>query len=74
MAPKLNAPSRACIYCGVSFKLTGIASHEQRYCRARPQLQMQGDQIEADAYARLLQEEINKGIRTFLVIIVLLRY
>jgi hypothetical protein len=65
MAPKRNVlrptERRNCIYCGDSFGIQGVVTHE-RFCKSRPQAQTPGERLEAEAIARLLHEEINPGI------------
>lgn len=65
MPPKRTTPSgtrRNCIYCGNSYSVQGITSHEQRYCQQRPQIQTPAEQAEADAFARLVQDQVNEGM------------
>lgn len=69
MAPKQttsSGPWHNCIYCGTSYNLQGIDSHEQCYCKECPRTQTQAEQIEADAFARLVHSEINKGMSSLL--------
>lgn len=65
MAPKkkeaVPGQRRACIHCGNVYGVQGVVTHE-RFCKSRPKIQTLGEQLEADAIARILREEINPGM------------
>lgn len=71
MPPKrttASGPRRNCIHCGQSYSVQGITSHEQRYCEQRPQVRTPDEQAEANAFAMLVQDEINRGMNLLLFI------